>query len=83
MAIEPAGIIKALQTINQDTPIESFMNQLYMQLPTCINRAIATLQCAQLEKEYKPLVEKMKVEFDFDLHLSIRNQIEKILTRKR
>lgn len=83
MAIEPAGIIAALKQINKDTPIPHYMENIYQALPTCIQRAIATLQCAQLELGYKEQVERMQTEFGFDLHQSIKDQVQKILTRRR
>lgn len=83
MAIEPAGIIQALQTITQNDNINDKMSQIFVQLPTCIQRAIATLQCTQLEKEYKELATKLKLQNDFDLPQWIRDTIEQIVTRKR
>lgn len=83
MAIEPSGVIRELKKIQAATDIAPVLEAVYSQLPTCINRAIGTLQCTQLELEYKGLNTKMKVEFDFDLHQAFRDQITKILNRKR
>lgn len=83
MAIEPAGIIAAIKLINKDTPIEHYMQNIYVALPNCIQRAIATLQCTQLELDYRSEVARMQAEFNFDLHKHIQGQIAKILARRR
>lgn len=83
MAIEPAGIVQRLKLIEKAEDIEPCLQSIYLHLPTCINRAIGTLQCSQLEQGYKGLVEKMKVEFDFDLHQAFKDQVVVILSRKR
>lgn len=83
MAIEPRHIIDALKKINAYTPIEAFIQGLYQQLPTCVQRAIGTLQCAQLEPEYRNIKARLMADFGFDLHQHIRDQIQKILMRPR
>jgi hypothetical protein len=83
MAIEPAGIIQAIKEINKDTPIEHYMQNIYAALPTCVQRAIATIQCTQLELDYKQQVARMQTEFNFDLHKHLQDQIQTILTRRR
>lgn len=83
MAIEPRHIIDALKNINADTPIEHLMQTLYSQLPRCVQRAIATLQCTQLETEYKALRSSLMIDYKFDLHQHIRDEVERILKRPR
>jgi hypothetical protein len=83
MAIEPAGIVQRLKLIEKVEDIEPCLQSIYVQLPTCINRAVGTLQCTQLEMGYKGLMEKMKIEYDFDLHQAFKNQVALILARKR
>jgi hypothetical protein len=81
--IEPRHIIQALQTIDGNTPLETFIRGLFDQLPRCVQRAIGTLQCTQLEPEYKALRTRLMAEFGFDLHQHIRAEIERILKRPR
>lgn len=81
--IEPRHIIAALKTIDANTPIEAFMTNLYAQLPKCIQRAIGTLQCAQLEPEYREIRTRLMAEYGFDVHQHIREKQERILKRPR
>ena len=83
MSIEPKHFIEALKRIDANTPVESFIQGLYAQLPKCIQRAIGTLQCVQLEDDYRVLRTRLMADLGFDLHQHIRAQIEKILTRPR
>lgn len=83
MAIEPAGIIRALNTIDQNTNMDDIMPRIFAALPTCIQRAVATLQCAQLEKEYKGLVLKLKAQNDFDLPQWMREMTQRVIMRQR
>ena len=81
--IEPKHIIHALKTVDANTPLETFLQGLYKQLPRCVQRAIGTLQCTQLEPEYKAIRTRLMTEFGFDLHQHIRAEIERILKRPR
>lgn len=83
MAIEPRHIIEALTNVNADTPLETLMEQLYAQLPKCVQRAVGTLQYAQLEPQYKGIRTRLMDEFGFDVHQHIRNQTLKIMQRPR
>jgi hypothetical protein len=83
MAIEPSGVIQQLKKIVSAADIEPCLAGIYIQLPTCINRAIGTLQCTQLELEYKGIVARMQTEFEFDLHQAFKDQVAKILARPR
>lgn len=83
MAIEPAGVVQLLKLIQTAEDIEPCLARIYSQLPTCINRAIGTLQCTQLELEYKGIVARLKADFAFDLHQEFKDQVAKILARKR
>jgi hypothetical protein len=82
MAIEPAGIIKALQSID-DTNLQATLDQIFFLLPSCIQRAMATLQCAQLEKEYKGIVLQFKKQYHFDLPQWMRDRTMQIIERRR
>lgn len=81
--IEPRHIIQALETIDANTPVETFLRGLYDQLPKCVQRAIGTLQCTQLEPGYKAIRTRLMAEFGIDLHQHIRAEIERILKRPR
>jgi hypothetical protein len=83
MAIEPSGIIYLLKKIEVAADIETTLAEIYINLPTCINRAIGTLQCTQLENEYRGVMQKLKVDFEFDLHQAFKDQVGKILARPR
>lgn len=81
--IEPKHIIEALKQIDANTPIEAYMTSLYSQLPKCIQRAIGTLQCAQLEPNYREVRTRLMAELNFDVHQHIRAEQERILKRPR
>ncbi len=81
--IEPKHIIEKLKQINANTPIEAFVQGIYNQLPRCVQRAIGTLQCTQLEPEYKAVRLRLMTDFNFDIHQHIRAQIEVIIKRPR
>lgn len=83
MAIEPAGIIRILENIDANTNMQDTMARIFSQLPTCIQRAVATLQCAQLEKEYKGQVLKLQQLHGFDLPQWMRDRTQQIITRQR
>ena len=83
MAIDPRGILQAVNMIGPNTDIAPYMETIYANLPTCTARAIACLQCTQLESDYKPIRARLIQEYGFDLHLAFRQQIETILKNKR
>lgn len=83
MAIEPSGVIFELNRVSTVDEIRPCLDRIFSYLPTCINRAIGTIQCAQLEPAYKTINARFKAEFDFDLHQAFKDQVALILARKR
>lgn len=82
VAIDPRAIMVAIEMIGPNTDIPAYMETIYANLPTCVARAIACLQCTQLEPDYKAQRARLIESFNFDIHTAFRQQIELILKRR-
>lgn len=75
-------ILLLLKNAPKGAPIEHlFAARIIPHLPKCKQRAIATVQCAMLDPDYKCLCDLYQKDYGFDLHHKMKSIVAEIYKR--